>query len=281
MIENPLFSVLVANYNNGEYLHEAIDSVRNQTYAHWEIIIVDDGSTDNSHELYRELEKDNRIHIYYNDVNRGCGFTKRRCVKLASGEICGFLDPDDVILQDALEIMVETQLKNQHVSLVLSRYYFCNDKLEIQGESRLLKIPEGLNYFTYKNYMPEVFATFKKSFYDKTEGLSPDYLMGVDQDLYFKLEEVGELKVLNKFTYKYRIHDKGISNSNHNRAFYWNLIVRHDVCKRRNLKFEEFTIKDYLTQLDSATWLGQEQIKQSKAYRLGKFIIRPFKFFKS
>ena len=58
MKSNPLFSVLIANYNNGKYLHEAIASVYAQTYKNWEIILVDDASTDNSRELYKELEKD-------------------------------------------------------------------------------------------------------------------------------------------------------------------------------------------------------------------------------
>ena len=56
MTNQPLFSVLIANYNNGKYLMDAIESVRRQTYTNWEIILVDDGSTDNSHELYKELE---------------------------------------------------------------------------------------------------------------------------------------------------------------------------------------------------------------------------------
>ena len=56
--KEPLFSILIANYNNGKYLMDAIESVRQQTYANWEIILVDDASTDNSHELYNELDKE-------------------------------------------------------------------------------------------------------------------------------------------------------------------------------------------------------------------------------
>lgn len=58
MNDNPLFSVLIANYNNGKYLMEAINSVYAQTYTNWEIILVDDASTDNFKEIYKELEKD-------------------------------------------------------------------------------------------------------------------------------------------------------------------------------------------------------------------------------
>ncbi|MBO4738767.1 MAG: glycosyltransferase [Bacteroidales bacterium] len=58
MNDNPLFSVLIANYNNGKYLMEAINSVYAQTYTNWEIILVDDASTDNFKEIYKKLEKD-------------------------------------------------------------------------------------------------------------------------------------------------------------------------------------------------------------------------------
>ena len=107
MTNNPLFSVLIANYNNGKYLREAINSVYSQIYTNWEIILVDDASTDNSQEIYSELEKDDRIHIYYNEKNMGCGYTKRRCAELANGELCGFLDPDDALLPHALESHVK------------------------------------------------------------------------------------------------------------------------------------------------------------------------------
>ena len=77
----PLFSVLIANHNDGKYLMEAVESVKAQTYTHWEIVIVDDGSTDNSNELFVELVEDQRIRVFRNEENRGCGFTKRKCLE--------------------------------------------------------------------------------------------------------------------------------------------------------------------------------------------------------
>ena len=88
-----LFSILIANYNNGCYLQETIDCILKQDYPRWEIIIVDDGSTDRSSEIYDKYRNDSRFHIYLNDRNRGVGYTKRRCVEMANGEICAFMDP--------------------------------------------------------------------------------------------------------------------------------------------------------------------------------------------
>ena len=135
MTNQPLFSVLIANYNNGKYLMDAIESVRKQTYTNWEIILVDDASTDNSHDLYKELEKDERIHIYCNEQNQGCGYTKRRCAELANGELCGFLDPDDALTENALEAMVVAHKKHQDASMVYSRYYVCDANLNVQSIS--------------------------------------------------------------------------------------------------------------------------------------------------
>ena len=55
MTSSPLFSVLMANYNNGRYLLDAVNSVREQSYDHWEIVIVDDGSTDSSEDVFKTL----------------------------------------------------------------------------------------------------------------------------------------------------------------------------------------------------------------------------------
>ena len=276
MVEyQPLFSVLIANYNNGKYLMEAIESVRQQVYTNWEIILVDDSSTDNSHELYKELEKDNRIHIYYNDQNRGCGYTKRRCVELATGELCGFLDPDDAILPNALQVMADTHREHPEVSLVTSRYYFCDINLTPYKESRPLVIPEGKDFFTTAAYTAEVFSAFKKSVYEKTEGISPCYHLGVDQDLYFKLEEIAPMMPINDITYKYRIFNGSIS-SNELRARYWNMIIHHDVCLRRGLNPDEYSFKDmYIIQN-----YCQDLVRKSLTYRVGRIVLTPLNFIK-
>lgn len=281
MMGNKLFSVLIANYNNGCYLKEAIDSVLNQTYHDWEIIIVDDCSTDNSKDIYREYSSDSRFHIYYNDCNKGCGYTKRRCVDEAHGEICGFLDPDDVLLPDALEKMVKVHEEHPEVSIVYSRCYRCDTDMNVYGENELLDLKKGESFYTYRWYGAMHFATFKKSYYDKTEGISSYIQAGVDQDLYFKMEEVGDIYVLNEFTYKYRQGVSTAVTSNWFRVWFWNLEVRRNACVRRGLNLSDETYNDFIKVIEERENRIINQNKHdilfsSKVFRLGYILLFPF-----
>ena len=280
-MKRPLFSILIANYNNGHYLQEAIDSILQQTYDNWEVIIVDDGSTDNSREIYRQYEQNFRFHVIYNEQNRGCGYTKWRCVEEAHGEICGFLDPDDVLMPDALEKMVKVHDEHPEVSIVYSRCYLCDTDLNIKGENQLLQLKEGESFYTYRWYGAMHLATFKRSFYEKTEGISSYILAGVDQDLYFKMEEVGDIHVLNEFTYKYRQGVSTAVTSNWYRVWFWNLEVRRNACMRRGLDLKEETFQDFVRVIEERSELLYGDYKRdilfsSKVFRLGYAILYPF-----
>lgn len=281
MSNSNLFSILIANYNNGHYLQEAIDSVLCQTYKNFEIVIIDDASTDHSKEIYQKYEPDNRFHIYYNDYNKGCGYTKRRCVEEANGKICGFLDPDDVLMPDALEKMVKVHEEHPEVSIVYSRCYLCDTDLNIKGENQLLQLKEGESFYTYRWYGAMHLATFKKVYYENTEGISPYILAGVDQDLYFKMEEVGEIYVLNEFTYKYRQGVSTAVTSNWYRVWFWNLEVRRNACMRRGLYLKEETFQDFVRVIEERSELlygdyKREILFSSKVFRLGYAILYPF-----
>lgn len=285
-METPLFSVLIANYNNGPYLKEAIESVLAQSYSNWEVVIVDDASTDNSLDIYKVYVSDPRFSIYHNEVNCGCGFTKRRCVELANGELCGFLDPDDALMPKAIEEMVGCHKTHPNAACVFSRFYRCDERLVPQTESRLLVIPEDEDYFTHRDYSPEHFATFKRAAYLQTRGIDPTLKMAVDQDLYFRLEEVGQVVVLDQLTYKYRQHLGGISRmSDGDRSFYWNLIVRNNTCYRRELDPMSYPFKDFCgfvrhherVSAYQSKVQTEREVRGTKAYRLGRLLLSPFK----
>ena len=280
MKHTPLFSVLIAQYNNGKYLQEAIDSVKAQTYTNWEIIIVDDNSTDNSKELYKLYENDERIKIFYNEKNQGCGYTKRRCAELADGEICGFLDPDDALLPNALNLMVSTHLSDDKISVVHSRCYLCDKNMKILYEYKLLILKENEDYFSHRNHGACNFSSYKNAYYKKTEGISPFYCAGVDQDLYFKLEEVGKVYVLNEFTYKWRTGTKTSITSDRDKTDLWNIIVMYEVCLRRGLDVNQYLLPHYKKYVNKSMYLGAQLEKKSKTYLIGKTIIYPFLLFR-
>lgn len=263
----------------------AIESVRQQTYTNWEIVLVDDSSTDNSHELYVDLEKDERIHVYHNEQNMGCGYTKRKCIEMAHGDFCGFLDPDDELYSSAINSMVAVHNANKDVSVVYSRCKECDIKTnEIVGENSLLVLQENETFFDYRNYGAMHFTTFKKAFYDKTEGIASEIKAGVDQDLNFKIEEVGKIYVLNEYTYKYYVNnDNSISASNKlPELFFWNIYVRYQTCLRRNLPTREIMHQDIVKYMEQCIKAGKYnaelEMHRSIRYRIGDRLISPIKF---
>lgn len=285
--EHPLFSVLVANYNNGRYLREALDSVWQQTYNNWQVVVVDDGSTDESHDIYKELTSDPRFKVVLNDKNKGCTFTKKRCIDEAEGELCGFLDADDALMPNALEIMVKTHEEKQHSSVVISRHFDCDAQMNVLGESRLLELQKGESYLEHADYQPEHFVSFKKEKYNLTQGLNPGNQIGDDQELLILLEEVGDFVVLNAITYKYRHQSDSMIHKRSDECIYWNARVFHEACLRRGID-PQIAVNYYLNYLKSARgeaeWLSEERTTQkiysSKAYRLGKSLLKPLSIFK-
>lgn len=279
-----LFSVLIANYNNGIYLQNAIDGVLNQSFSSWEIIIVDDCSTDDSFEVYSRYANDPRFHIYKNEINRGSTYTKWRCIEESNGDFCGFLDADDFLASDALEKMVKAHLVNPTASIITSRLYYCDPNLAIIKEGRLLKIPENKSYLTNFDYQPEHFLTFKKSFYKKTKGLNINNRIGDDHELCILLEEVGKWIVIDEFLYYYRNSEKSISKIREMECYYWNIIVEHEACMRRGIETKEVSYKSLLNACkeysSTEAYNTQKEIRNSIRYKIGNFLLLPLSIFR-
>lgn len=248
MQQYPLFSLLIAQYNNGKYFEDCYKSIIAQTYLNWEVIIVDDCSTDDSVEVMKKLiGEDPRFKLCQNSENKGCAFTKRKLAELATGEICGFLDPDDTITENAVTIMIDKHTQNPEVSIVYSDCVFCDEELAEIHVKKTGQVQSRELSFT--NYFAEIFAwtTFKKKFYDQTEGINEYLKRAVDQDLVLRLYEVGEVLHVSESLYRYRQHGGGISTmGNKGKAKYWHWVAIMDAAKRRDVDFENFFAENVL-----------------------------------
>lgn len=258
--ESPLFSILIANFNNGIYLEDCFKSILNQTYKNIEVIIVDDNSTDDSVQIIKSLIKNTTniksITFRQNDKNYGCGFTKRKCVELSTGSFLGFLDPDDTLEHDAVELMVNKHLSQPNVGLVHSKLKLVDLNLNPLGsESYGCAIPPEKNYLNYEMNTINHFVTFSRFFYLLTDGINPKLKRAVDQDLYLKMEEVSEISFVPHVLYNWRITPNSIScNQNQYKAQYWHFILKKEAYYRRkkifgnnflNLTAEEFKEMKY------------------------------------
>lgn len=121
-MNNIFISVIIPVYNAEKYLDDCIASVVNQSYKHIEIIIINDGSTDNSEEIIRKWKyKDKRI-IYLKQDNQGVAATRNRGISISKGEYLYFIDADDRIKLDGIETLVDNAVKTSS-DIVIGNYY--------------------------------------------------------------------------------------------------------------------------------------------------------------
>lgn len=212
------FSILMANHNREKYIAEAIQSIINQNFNDLELLICDDNSSDNSVKIIKEFQaKDERIVLFENKENKGAGFTKSFLASQANGTISAFFDSDDFLDKNTLQLIFEAFEKHPTCALIYSNHYVCDENLNVikRGSSR--EIPKTESHLTY--FGISHFAAFKTEKYRETEGINPLLQKAVDQDLYYKLEEKGNIHFIDSCLYFYRHNAESISlNNNLNNA---------------------------------------------------------------
>jgi glycosyltransferase involved in cell wall biosynthesis len=128
-----LVSVIIPTYNRAKYIGEAIESVLAQTYSPIEIIVVDDGSTDNTCEIVAKYEP--RVRYVYQN-NAWCGAARNNGIRLATGKYTAFLDSDDLWLPEKLERDVEFLENHPKIGVVYSNCEFINAEGQVIKQQR-------------------------------------------------------------------------------------------------------------------------------------------------
>lgn len=149
MNKNPTVSVIIPTYNRAHLVGRAIQSVLNQTYQDFELIIVDDGSTDNTEEIIKEFqEQDKRIKYIKHDKNKGGSTTRNTGIKAARGEYIAFQDSDDEWLPEKLKKQMEV-FKNtsSKVGIIYTGFWRIKDNEKTYIPQSWVKQKDGNIYF--------------------------------------------------------------------------------------------------------------------------------------
>jgi glycosyltransferase involved in cell wall biosynthesis len=149
----PLVSVIMPNYNYLFYLEQSVQSVLQQTFSNFELIIVDDASADGSVELLKDLQqKDARIKVLYNQENRGVVFCRNTAIEISEGQYLSFIDPDDIWNLNKLEVQLNALQNNQ------GNLCFSDIQIIDANGNKLKKRKHSFNEYSYKSLLKRNFV---------------------------------------------------------------------------------------------------------------------------
>lgn len=127
-----LVSIITPTYNCAQYIGETIESVMDQSYQNWEMIIVDDCSTDNTKEIVESyIQKDSRIRYYCLEKNSGAAAARTKAMELAEGQFMAFLDSDDLWYPQKLAYQIDYMIKNDIA-------FSCTDYMQVDDQGKSL-----------------------------------------------------------------------------------------------------------------------------------------------
>lgn len=243
-IKNNLVSVIMSAYNHENYVQEAIKSIINQTYKNIELLIIDDGSRDNTWQKIKKMEEECRerfLNIYFETKeNEGVCTTFNKLISMAKGEYIQFIASDDVAKPNMIETYIDFLSNNKDYVLAI-----CDDEL-IDNNSKIVGVDETRNITDIKNARFKSFAEYLKycrkdinfnsdEFGSYSNLLKNNYLptgamvrknVLLDsvypftkeaplEDFYMllQLSKVGKFKFIDKMLYSYRIHNNNTSKN--------------------------------------------------------------------
>ncbi|MCI1274004.1 MAG: glycosyltransferase [Clostridiaceae bacterium] len=221
-----LISIIVASYNYENFIGETIKSVLNQTYSDWELIIVDDGSSDNSVEVIRNFcAKDKRIKLYTHQDNKNKGLVKtlQLGISYAKGDWIAFLESDDKWTPDCLEKRIQEIKKNKDFSLIFNTVQLTGDEKKIQKMQKVVDdTRKHLLKHTYPKNMFMDFAIDNQIVTFSTVMLSRKILDNFDWDcpcdklfdwwFYIHLAYKNDFYYLNEPLTFWQVHDNSYIN---------------------------------------------------------------------
>jgi glycosyltransferase involved in cell wall biosynthesis len=214
MISNPKVTVLMTVYNGAPYLSQAVESIINQTFLDWELIAVDNCSTDESLSILKGYQDDSRIKVVSFSKNMGRVNALKHAFSLSSGEFLAILDADDIARKDRLNTQVNFLNKNHNISLVASWSRLINSAGEVIGELRPPTQP-SLIYKTlgWANVITHSSVMYKKTAALKFGGYSEHFIWGHDFSFILSMAQISNIAMIGDFLCDLRVIKSSMTRS--------------------------------------------------------------------
>lgn len=214
MSKTPEISVILPVYNAERYLKYAVDSILDQSYGNFELLLINDGSTDKSKELIDAYAKSDKRIIPIHQDNIGLVATLNKGIKLSKGTYIARMDADDISLPRRFEEQVKLLNSNKNAVLCGSCFDVINEYNEFIKLGVAPAFDEDLKRSMHLyNPIAHGSVMFKKSAFLKTDGYSSTVGPTEDYDLWIKLATLGDFVFSEKSVFKWRINPEGITHS--------------------------------------------------------------------
>lgn len=216
-------SVIIPAYNSARFIEDAINSVFDQTVKPDEIIVVDDGSTDETESVVKAMEGD--IHYIYQE-NAGSAKARNTGLEMARGNLISFLDADDVWIKNKTEMQLNLLRENPENDIIIGLLY----RVPIEKTGEIVgKNIEGGEHATSLGS-----SLMRKEVFEKVGNFDEELRMSQDVDLFFRILEAG-IKVLghNDVVQLYRRHDQNITLDEKSSKMYHLKVFRKSLNRRR------------------------------------------------
>jgi glycosyltransferase involved in cell wall biosynthesis len=271
-----LVSVIIPSFNGHRYLRETIESVLSQTWSFFEIILVDDGSTDNTFNIVSELmRRDERVKYIYKQ-NGGVSSARNEGFKNALGEYIAFLDADDVWEKDNLQCKIEL-LQQEEFSLVHSDAHLVDGRSNLidgrlQGREGMLL--DSLLEWTHMQIPGPSSILIRRKVIEQSGLFDTNCSTSADFDFFLRVAALGKVGRVPKTTWRYRLHSdnmhKNIAALEHDMIYVFG--KAHDLKLFKSRVFETHCYANMFLTL-SMCWFGDGKRYLTGLKYLGKAIM--------
>lgn len=221
-MEEKKISIIVPIYNGEKKLRKCVDSILNQTYKNIEIILINDGSTDNTLNICNEYKNKNKSVMVINQKNSGVSIARNNGIKIATGEYIGFVDSDDYIEKNMYEIMYKNMIDDKVNIVACNLIYETIDK-KIVKEFNHNDYIINRNEYPYEIYYNQAMQgyvcnkLYKKNLFNTKEELFKKNITILEDDLFnfqlFKNNKKIKVKFINDKLYHYVLNNQSASSS--------------------------------------------------------------------